>query len=145
VRGRISGKSPYSNGVSPLKLHLAANSGQNVFTGYGDDYVLVNNARYESSVVVLPDRVIESWKVPRFEELEARHFEFLCELDPEVVLLGTGASLRFPHPRITRCLTDRRIGLEVMDSHAVCRTYNILAAEGRHVLAAVLPCTTAEI
>ena len=55
-----------------------------------------------------------------------------------MALLGTGARLRFPHPRLTRALTDAGIGLEVMDTAAVCRTFNILAAEGRKVAAGVL-------
>ncbi len=62
----------------------------------------------------------------------------LAELKPEVVLLGTGTRLRFPHPRLTRALTDAGIGVEVMDTPAACRTFNILAAEGRKVLAAVI-------
>ena len=59
-------------------------------------------------------------------------------LRPEVALLGTGATIRFPHPRLTRALTDARIGLEVMDTPAACRTFNILAAEGRKVAVAIL-------
>ena len=59
-------------------------------------------------------------------------------MQPEVVLLGTGAKLRFPHPRLTRLLSDARIGIEVMDLQAACRTYNILMAEERKVAAALL-------
>ena len=62
----------------------------------------------------------------------------LAALEPEIVLLGTGSRLRFPHPRLTAALARARIGLEVMDVQAACRTYNILAGEGRHVLAALL-------
>jgi ATP-binding cassette subfamily B protein len=65
-------------------------------------------------------------------------FERLLSHKPEVVLFGTGAAIRFPHPRLTRALTDARIGLEVMDTPAACRTFNILAAEGRSVIAALL-------
>jgi len=59
-------------------------------------------------------------------------------LQPDIVVLGTGASLRFPHPRLTRALLEQRIGLEVMDTAAACRTFNILAAEGRRVAAALM-------
>jgi len=128
--------------LSTVKLHLASSSGQNVFTGYGNEYFMVNHIRYEGSLVVLPERIIESWKVLDFGALKPEHFEFLCDLEPEIALLGTGASLRFPDPRLTKCFTSRGIGLEVMDSRAACRTYNILVAEGRRVLAALLPCAS---
>ncbi|MBI2225497.1 MAG: hypothetical protein HYU44_11240, partial [Betaproteobacteria bacterium] len=70
--------------------------------------------------------------------LAASHFEFLLALKPEIVLLGTGAMLRFPSPALSRCLTEAHVGLEVMDTNAACRTYNILAAEGRNVAIAIL-------
>jgi len=64
--------------------------------------------------------------------------EAVASRKPDLVLLGTGATLRFPRPELTRSLYAARIGLEVMDNPAVCRTYNILLAEGRNVIAAVL-------
>ena len=72
-----------------------------------------------------------------FDALVAEDFAAIAALAPEVALLGTGSALRFPHPRLTRALVDARIGLEVMDTAAACRTFNILAAEGRRVAAAV--------
>ena len=121
-----------------MKLQLDSPTGQNVFTGYGSGYVKVNGQRYERSLVVTPERIIEDWPASHFEHLAASHFEFLLALKPEIVLLGTGAMLRFPSPALSRCLTAARIGLEVMDTNAACRTYNILAAEGRNVAAAIL-------
>jgi uncharacterized protein len=108
-----------------------------MFTGYGDGYVMVNRKRYERNLIILPDR-IENWQAGTFEQLTAAHFEFLLALQPEIVLLGTGATLRFPPRSLTRALTESRIGVEVMDTSAVCRTYNILTAEGRRVAAALL-------
>ena len=113
-----------------------------MFTGYGDGYVNVNRTRYEQSLIVLPDRIIDDWQGVTFETLTPSHFEFLATLTPEIVLLGTGAKLRFPHPALTRHLMSARIGLEVMDSRAVCRTYNFLVAEGRKIAAAVLMSST---
>ena len=121
-----------------LKLHLSGLSEQNTFTGYGTGYVLVNRVRYEQSLIVLPDRIIENWEPKTFEELKAEHFEFLLSLAPEMVLVGTGALLRFPHPSLTKVLTAAGIGVEVMDTAAVCRTYNILMAEERRVAAAIV-------
>ena len=122
-----------------MNFHLQNANGQNLFTGYGAGYTLVNSVRYEHSLVVTPERVIEDWQVPNFDALSASHFEFLLALKPEIVLLGTGAALRFPQPALSRRLLLAHIGLEVMDTAAACRTYNILSAEGRNVAAAVLP------
>ena len=74
-----------------------------------------------------------------FEALAGEHFEALLELEPELVILGTGARQRFPHPRLTVALSGARIGLEVMATGAACRTYNILMGEGRRVVAVILP------
>jgi uncharacterized protein len=121
-----------------LKLHLSGMTGQNMFTGYGAGHVIVNHKRFERSLIVLPDRIIENWDANAFEELTAEHFDFVMALQPEMVLFGTGATLRFPHPRLTRSLIRAGIGVEVMDTAAACRTYNILTAEGRQVAAALL-------
>jgi len=122
----------------PLKLHLTNISGINLFTGYGEGYVMVNHQRHEQSLVVLRDRLVADWQPARFDDLTAEHFALLAELQPEIVLLGTGARLRFPRPELTRALMEARIGFEVMDTRAACRTYNFLAAEERKVAAALL-------
>jgi len=121
-----------------LKLHLSNISGINVFTGYGEGYVMVNGQRHEHNLVVLRERIVTDWQPAGFDQLCAEDFARLAELEPEIVLLGTGSRLRFPRPELTRALTEARIGLEVMDIHAACRTYNILAAEERKVAAALL-------
>jgi uncharacterized protein len=121
-----------------VKLHLSVFSEQNMFTGYGAGYVMVNKTRHDQSLIVLPDRLIENWDAKTFEQLTTEHFEFVLSLQPEMVLFGTGATLRFPHPTLTRTLIESRIGVEVMDTAAACRTYNILTAEGRRVAAALL-------
>ena len=124
--------------IGAVKLQLIRQAGDNLFTGYGSGYVAVNGQRYHRSLVVMPQQVIEDRLAANFEQLTAGHFEFLLEFDPQIVLLGTGAALRFPPPGLTRCLTAARIGLEVMDTSAACRTYNVLTAEGRNVVAAIL-------
>jgi uncharacterized protein len=121
-----------------LKLHLARNDNQNTFTGYGDGYVMVNAVRYERSLVVLADRPVEAWAVGEVDALREKDLEFLARLGVEIVLLGTGESLRFLHPRLLQSLARARVGVEVMDTHAACRTYNILVAEGRKVAAALI-------
>ena len=123
--------------ILAVKLHLAGASARNTITGYGAGYVLVNGARHDENLIVLPDRVLP-WSAGSFESLAAENFVELAQLDLEVVLVGTGATLRFPSPQVIRPLVDAGIGLEVMDAQAACRTYNILAAEERRVAAALL-------
>jgi uncharacterized protein len=122
-----------------MKLHLHTDTSLPLFTGYGSDHVLINGQRFETSLL-LSARGIEvaPWVGLDFDALTAAHFEWLAQREMDILLLGTGTRLRFPHPSLTRSLTEARIGLEVMDIGALCRTYNILVAEGRNVGAAVL-------
>jgi uncharacterized protein len=120
-----------------MKLHQTRAQGRNLVTGYGPGYVSVSGTRWESNVIVLPDRA-ERWDVLGFDALTEDAFTRLAELPIEILLLGSGARLRFPHPRLTQALVRARIGLDVMDTPAACRTYNILLEEGRRVAAALL-------
>jgi uncharacterized protein len=122
-----------------MKLHLNTDSSQLLFTGYGDDHVLINGHRHDASLLLSARGIeIAPWAGLGFEALTAAHFEWVALRELDILLLGTGTRLRFPHPSLTRSLIDARIGLEVMDIGALCRTYNILIAEGRSVGAAVL-------
>jgi len=107
-------------------------------TGYGAGFIAVNGTRFERSLVVLPQRVVTDWGATTFEALEPAHLAALVGLGADIILLGTGNSIRFPRPEIVRPLVEARIGLEVMDVQAACRTYNILMAEERKVAAALL-------
>jgi uncharacterized protein len=121
-----------------VKLHSsAAIAGRNTFTGYGEGWYEVNGERHNTSLIVFPERLVE-WKVAGFDALKPEDFALLAEAKPEIVLLGTGARQRFPHPRLTQALAAARVGVEVMDLQAACRTYNILMAEERLVVAALL-------
>ncbi len=120
-----------------MKFHLENAPGRHLFTGYGAGYVAINQTRHETSVVVAADRLLFDWPA-RWEDLAAAHFELLLSLQPEIVILGSGARQRFPHPALSQSLAAR-IGVEAMDTPAACRTYNILIAEGRNVVAAVIP------
>jgi uncharacterized protein len=120
-----------------VKLHASSASAANTITAYGEDYVMVNGARRDSSTVITAEAV-KPWSAPSFEALTAEHFDELTDLGVDIVLLGTGRRQRFPHPRLTASLGAKRIGLEVMDLKAACRTYNILVAEERKVALALL-------
>jgi uncharacterized protein len=130
---------PRRPGHAIVKLHVHRPGAANVVTAYGPGWIEINAVRHDHPVLVVPDRPVEPWAPARFEALEAAHFESIGAFDPEVVLLGTGATQRFAHPRLLVALSARRIGVESMDTGAACRTYNILMAEGRRVLAALLP------
>ena len=121
-----------------MKLHATVVPSSNTFNAYGDGYVEVNAMRFDRSIVVFPDRPVLDWSVDAFAALTAERFAFIAAQDPELVVFGSGSRLRFPHPRLLAPLIDRGIGVETMDVHAACRTYNILMAEGRRVAAALL-------
>jgi len=120
-----------------MKLHRSSPPAAQTITAYGDDYVMVNGARRDTSAVVTPERIVD-WENRRFDALSREDFEFLATLGADIVLLGTGARQRFPNPRLTAPLAQAGVGLEVMDLKAACRTYNILVAEERKVGLAVL-------
>jgi uncharacterized protein len=121
-----------------LKLHLANLGDTKLFTAHGPDHVMVNGERFDNSIVVLAEEVRTDWVVDSFETLNESHFTYFVDLKPDVLLLGTGAKQHFPHPRLYQQLTSAGIGVECMDTPAACRTYNILVAEGRRVIAAIL-------
>lgn len=104
---------------------------------YAAGEIVIAETVYRESLILLPDRVVTEWSPSSVEELGQSDVQQLAELDPEIVLLGTGRSQHFPHPSLLQPLMQQRIGLEVMDTAAACRTYNILMAEGRRVAAAL--------
>ena len=121
-----------------LALHLEKVSHLKTFTGHGDGYVTVNDRRYEQAVVVTAGAVLTDWPATDFASLTAEHFDYFLPLQPEVLLLGTGKQQQFAHPQLLQKLIRAGIGIEFMDTPAACRTYNILVAEDRKVVAAIL-------
>jgi uncharacterized protein len=107
-------------------------------TAHGPGWVAVNNERIANSAVVGSRGERFAWACSRFEELGAEHFAQLASLGAELIIFGSGARIRFPQPAWIQPLMARRTGVETMDTGAACRTYNILAGEGRHVVAALL-------
>lgn len=121
-----------------MKLQSDPHSGANTITGYGDGYVEINKTPYAHAVVLSSDGAISEWSAQSFEDLEARHFSQLVDLKLELILIGTGKRQRFPKPELLKALISAKIGFEIMDSQAACRTYNILVGEGRKVLLALI-------
>ena len=106
--------------------------------GHGPGWVAVNGEKINRSVIIGSRGERVDWPCNRFEDLTPAHFEQLATLGAELVIFGSGSRIHFPHPSWLQHLMARRTGLETMDTPAACRTYNILAGEGRHVLAALL-------
>lgn len=122
-----------------MKFHLNQAEGLNIFTALGDDHVFINQQRYAQPGLLVGAELIDTtWSNGRFDQLTEEHFAKIARLSPEVVLFGTGNRQRFPHPALTAPLINARIGLEIMDSRAACRTYNILVGEGRNAMVALI-------
>ena len=120
-----------------MKFHLSTAKG-NIVTGLGPGWVRIGATEYRENLVLTPETVVRGFAASGFVGLAEQEFAALLAYEPEVVILGTGASIRFPHPSLTRALTDANVGVDVMDTAAACRTYIILAAEDRSVVAALL-------
>ncbi len=121
-----------------MKLQSDPHSGANTITGYGDGYVEINQIPYAHAVLLSSDGAISAWPVESFDNLEASDFDQMIALKPELILIGTGSRQRFPKPELLKSLISAKIGFEIMDSQAACRTYNILVGEGRQVLLALI-------
>ena len=121
-----------------MKLQSDPHSGANTITGYGDGYVEINQIPYTHAVLISSDGGISEWPAKSFDDLETSHFAQMVDFKPELILIGTGSRQRFPKPELLKPLIAAKIGFEIMDSQAACRTYNILVGEGRQVLLALI-------
>ena len=121
-----------------MKMQADRMEGQNAISRHGPDGVIVNGIEFTTSTIVPWRGAVNVWGVDDFDALSADHFARLAALAPELVIFGSGARLRFPKPALLQPLMARRIGFETMDTAAACRTYNVLLAEGRAVVAALL-------
>ncbi|MDH5353785.1 MAG: Mth938-like domain-containing protein [Gammaproteobacteria bacterium] len=107
-------------------------------TGYDDNAIIINETHYHDSLVFSAGSLHTPWAVSSVEDLHRDNLQVIFDLKPEVVLLGTGKQQRFPDPKILALFGQKGLGLEVMDNGALCRTFNILIAEGRSVVAGVI-------
>jgi len=118
-----------------VKFTLDARTDMNIVRGYASGAVRVGDRVVSRPFILAADALITEWDAPSVTELAPQHLEPVFELKPEVVLLGTGETQRFPSARVREAFAARGIALEAMDLGAACRTYNILVQEERRVVA----------
>ena len=107
-------------------------------SSYSDDSVSINEVEYHQSLLLSAQQMLCPWPVNSIQDLNQQSLEPILQMNPDVVLLGTGQRQQFPPAQIFALFGERGIGLEVMDNGALCRTFNILVAEDREVVAAVI-------
>lgn len=121
-----------------MKMHLET-SERNLIADYGPGKISVAGEVYTSTVTVGPSTIVAGPDLPSIDRLELDDFADVLALEPEIILLGTGSKHRFPHPRLAAELSTKGTALEVMNTSAACRTYNVLISEYREVVAVLLP------
>jgi uncharacterized protein len=121
-----------------MKFQPDSLAGTNTVSRHEPGAVWVNGVAWSHSLLLPWRGEVQRWSVDDLAMLAAAHFEQVLALKPELVIFGSGARLQFVSPALYRCLIEARIGIETMDTAAACRTYNVLAAEGRSVVAALL-------
>lgn len=121
-----------------MKLSLETGTSTHRIRAYATGSITVNETVHQQPLVVMPESLIVPWPAPPLDQLGVEDFRELEACERDIILLGTGARQRFPDPRLIAAMARRGIGLEVMDTAAACRTYNVLMAEDRRVAAALL-------
>lgn len=106
-----------------------------VIHSYDESGININQRLYTQSLVLSANRLIEDWPIQQIDQLEQSLLEPIIELDPEVIIIGTGPNLVFPHPQTYAWIINQGKSIEFMDTGAACRTYNVLLSEGRKVVA----------
>lgn len=121
-----------------MELNLDTGEGRYQIRAYTKDFVQINEQKIHHSLIVMPDRLIDPWPPHSITDLTAEDLQIIINLQPSIVLLGSGRNLAFPHPQLFNVFYQKNIGIEVMNNGAACRTYTVLMSEGRNVAAALL-------
>ena len=118
-----------------MKFAEDNNDAQYKITGYDEQGIFINGRLFQNSVILSPMNIVEAWEPDIYSQLEAEHLFPLYDLKPDVIILGTGKKQTFPSREVLQILTKMKIGYEIMETQAACRTFNIIMAEGRNVVA----------
>ena len=122
----------------PMKFSLDTPTTTHVVRAYGPGALRIGDRSFDSSVIVTATTLIERWRPRYMEDLAAADLVPVLDLQPEVLLVGSGLRQIFPDRSTLAALYESRVGFEIMDTGAACRTYNVLVAEGRSVAAALI-------
>ena len=118
-----------------MKFAEDHNSANYKISAYDHDSIGINGLPHKQSLVLSPMEVLDGWTPSQYSDLEADHLDAIYAMKPEIIILGTGLKQVFPAAEILRRFAKEQIGYEIMDTQAACRTFNILMAEGRNVVA----------
>lgn len=121
-----------------MELHRSDSAGLNLVKLLDSGEFVVNEVLYTQSIIVTVDNVITDWSAQSVEDLSTEHFRMLAQFDPEILILGTGANLKFPDRLFFEPLVQQGCGYEVMNSRSACSTFNLLIGDDRKVVAALL-------
>jgi len=123
-----------------MKLSAADSDSGHLILGYDPGRILIGGRIYTHGLIVSPERIAADWGPENAIDLAAEHFEALLAFDPRIIIVGTGKHQVFPDPDTYLTVLQRGLGIDIMDTGAACRTYNILASEGRKVAAGLIMC-----
>ncbi|MBE9559156.1 MAG: Mth938-like domain-containing protein [Proteobacteria bacterium] len=109
-----------------------------VITAYDHDAISINGKAFNQSLIIANTQLNENWGIAAIEGLAPDHIDQVLAFTPELIIIGTGSKLIFPAVETYSAIIERGIGVDFMDTHAACRTYNILMSEGRDVVAGLI-------
>lgn len=121
-----------------MKFSQADPSAGNMIQGYQPGQIMIGHKAYVAGLIISAERIVENWAPSSAVDLTVKYLEALLAFEPQVVLIGTGERQVFPPPELCFPLLERGIGVEIMDTGAACRTYNIINGEGRRVVAGLM-------
>lgn len=121
-----------------MELNLDTGEGRYQIRAYGKNFIQVNEQKISHSIIITPNQLIDPWPPRSLADLNAEYVQLILGLNPSIVLLGSGERLAFPDPALLNVFYQQKIGIEIMNNGAACRTYSVLMSEGRKVAAALL-------
>ena len=121
-----------------MKFHLIKSDNKNLITGYGLNWVEVNQERHQTSLIITPNQLLLEWPVKTIKDIKENSFDAIESFNIEIILLGTGNIQEHLEPKILEYFSKKNMAVECMNNQSACRTYNILANEERKVLLALM-------
>ena len=119
-----------------MKIELDSEfSTSNKIISYYNDSFKLKDTLIETNIVISKDRLIENWSVDSYQNLATQHLDQIILWQPEIIIIGSGKIPSFPNPELIAYAALKNIGLEIMNTGAACRSYNLLVDEGRNVVA----------